>query len=144
MDTASNTYPVIVGSIKKNSHVVINNCPCKVVDLSISKTGKHGHAKAHIIALDIFTGQKHEQIKTTSKTLHVPIVDRFEYQLTDINSDDYVCLMDEKGIIREDLKLPTGELGTSIKKSFDQDLSIDVVVLSSMGHNQIMDFKIIK
>lgn len=28
----------------------------RCVEVSTSKTGKHGHAKAHIVAIDIFTG----------------------------------------------------------------------------------------
>ena len=33
------------------------NRPCKIVEMSTSKTGKHGHAKVHMVALDIFTGK---------------------------------------------------------------------------------------
>ena len=33
------------------------NRPCKIVEMSTSKTGKHGHAKVHLVALDIFTGE---------------------------------------------------------------------------------------
>jgi translation elongation factor P/translation initiation factor 5A len=32
--------------------------PCKVSDVSSSKTGKHGHAKCHFVAIDIFNGKK--------------------------------------------------------------------------------------
>ena len=34
------------------------NRPCKIVEMSTSKTGKHGHAKVHMVALDIFTGEE--------------------------------------------------------------------------------------
>ena len=27
--------------------------PCKIVDMSTSKTGKHGHAKVHLVAIDV-------------------------------------------------------------------------------------------
>ena len=47
---ASLTYPAQAGTIKKGSHVLLKGKPCKVVDVSTSKTGKHGHAKAHFDA----------------------------------------------------------------------------------------------
>lgn len=27
--------------------------PCKIVEMSTSKTGKHGHAKVHLVAIDV-------------------------------------------------------------------------------------------
>ena len=33
---------------------MIKGHACKIVDMSTSKTGKHGHAKVHMVALDIF------------------------------------------------------------------------------------------
>jgi len=39
--------------IRKNGHVVIKGRPCKIVDMSTSKTGKHGHAKVHLVAIDV-------------------------------------------------------------------------------------------
>ena len=36
--------------------LLCQNRPCKIVEMSTSKTGKHGHAKVHLVALDIFTG----------------------------------------------------------------------------------------
>jgi len=35
---------------------MLKGFPCKVVDYSTSKAGKHGHAKATIVGVDIFTG----------------------------------------------------------------------------------------
>ncbi len=46
---------------------MINGVPCKVVDLSTSKTGKHGHAKAHIVGIDPKTGRKMETIVSSSE-----------------------------------------------------------------------------
>jgi translation initiation factor 5A len=39
--------------LRKNGHVVIKGRPCKIVDMSTSKTGKHGHAKVHLVAIDV-------------------------------------------------------------------------------------------
>ena len=39
--------------------------------MSTSKTGKHGHAKCHFVALDIFTNRKMEELVPSSHTLEV-------------------------------------------------------------------------
>lgn len=68
-------------ALRKNGHVVIKGRPCKIVDMSSSKTGKHGHAKTNIVALDIFTGRKYEDMSPSTHNMDVPNVGRKEYQL---------------------------------------------------------------
>ena len=57
---ASATIPMQCSSIKKNGYAVLKGRPCKVVETSTSKTGKHGHAKVHMVGIDIFSGKKYE------------------------------------------------------------------------------------
>lgn len=71
-------------SLRKNGFVVIKNRPCKIVDMSTSKTGKHGHAKVHLIGIDIFTGKKLEELCPSTHNMDVPNVIRREYQLVNI------------------------------------------------------------
>jgi len=78
---ASQTYPMQCSALRKGGHVVIKGRPCKIVEMSTSKTGKHGHAKVHIVALDIFTGKKLEDLSPSTHNMEVPFVSRKEYQL---------------------------------------------------------------
>ena len=103
------TYPQQCSALRKNGHVVIKGRPCKIVDMSTSKTGKHGHAKVHLVATDIFTGRKYEDISPSTHNMDVPNVTRREYQLINID-DGYLNLMSNDGSSKDDVKVPEGEL----------------------------------
>lgn len=77
---ASVTYPMEGGQIRKGGYIMIKGHPCKVSDVSTSKTGKHGHAKCHFVAIDIFTGKKMEDLVPASHTTMIPFVKKEEFQ----------------------------------------------------------------
>ena len=83
---------------------MIKGQPCKVADVSTSKTGKHGHAKCNFIAYNIFNNKKLEDMIPSTHGTTVPVVTRTEYTLLDITDEDFLSLMDENGDAREDLK----------------------------------------
>merc|ERR1712118_589379 len=80
MGGAADCIPKQAGEIRKGSYAMLKGFPCKVVDYSTSKTGKHGHAKAHIIGIDIFTGKKHEDLCPTSHNMSVPKVTKKKFE----------------------------------------------------------------
>lgn len=132
-----------VGSLKKGSHVVIKGFPCKIVEISTSKTGKHGHAKANIVAVDIFTGKKYEDISPSSHNMDQPIVTRKDFQLIDIDEEGFVTVMDDKNDTRSDLRLDVDgeELHKKVKEEFEEGKDLHVTVLSALGTEKIISFK---
>jgi len=129
---ASQTFPMQCSALRKGGHVMIKSRPCKIVEMSTSKTGKHGHAKVHLVAIDIFTSKKLEDICPSTHNMDVPNVVRKDYQLVDIDGD-FLSLMDDGGDQREDIKLPEGELGDDIRTRFEGGDDLMVSVLSAMG-----------
>ena len=88
---------------------MLKGFPCKVTDYSTAKPGKHGSAKASIVGLDIFTGKKYEDSMPTSANVMIPIVNKIEYEVADIDEDDFVSLIQDDGSLKSDLKLPVND-----------------------------------
>ena len=58
----SDTYPLEAGQIKKGGALMVKGRPCVVKTVSDISNGKHGAAKHHYVAIDMFTGAKVEEI----------------------------------------------------------------------------------
>merc|ERR1712019_199887 len=139
---ASETYPQQCSALRKNGFVMIKGRPCKIVEMSTSKTGKHGHAKVHLVALDIFTGKKLEDICPSTHNMNVPNVKRTDYQLLDCSDDGYLSLMDDTGETREDLKVPDGDIGEECKNAPADGRDILCTVLSACGEEAVIATKV--
>merc|ERR1712226_179824 len=151
---ASHTYPQQAGELRKGSHVMIKGHACKVAEITTSKTGKHGHAKAHIVALDIFTEKKYEDLCPSSHNVDVPFVKRTEFQLlTADETSGEVSLLLESGETKDDLNLPTfvkiGEPTDDDKKVTSDILAaqekgddIQVIFLAACGQEKIIGVKV--
>lgn len=132
---SSHVYPMQAGNVKKGGYAMLKGCPCKVIEMTTSKAGKHGHAKATIIGVDIFTGKKCDDSCPTSHNMEIPFVKKAEYQLLDIQADGYVSLLLDNGETKEDLKLPNDdpELTDKIKEDFAAERDLLISVISAMG-----------
>ena len=74
--------------------------------MSTSKTGKHGHAKVHMVGIDIFTNKKYEDTAPTGAGALTPNVTKEELEVADIDEDDFVSVILPDGDLKTDLKLP--------------------------------------
>mmetsp|Transcript_3925 Transcript_3925/g.5097 ORF Transcript_3925/g.5097 Transcript_3925/m.5097 type:complete len:158 (+) Transcript_3925:41-514(+) len=138
---ASLTFPVQAGNVKKGDVVLLDGFPCKVVDMSTSKTGKHGHAKAHVIGLDIFEGKKHEEVCPSSHNMQGVVMKRTEYKIMDIQADQLTLMLDD-GSMKEDLDLPKdADLADKIRKAHEGGDDVSVVVITAMNREAVVSFK---
>jgi translation initiation factor 5A len=145
MSNSSLTYRVQVNSLKKGSHCLLKSHPCNVTEIIYSKTGKHGYPKSHIIGNDIFTDKKYEEIMLSMASIEVPFITHKEYDLNDVREDGYLTLYDiESKTTREDLALPKGTLGKEIRIAFEKGSQVQLSVLSAMGTEQVMRFKVLQ
>merc|ERR1712173_391450 len=128
------TYPIQCSALRKNGYAMLKGHPCKIVDMSTSKTGKHGHAKVNMTGVDIFDGKKYEDMSPSTHNMEVPNVSRIEYNLIDVTEEGYLSLMDDGGDVRDDLHCNMNpELLEEIQKKFDNGDEFNITVLSAMG-----------
>jgi len=141
---ASETIPIKAGSCKKGVHVMLKGNPCKVIDVSTSKTGKHGHAKINITGIDIFSGKKYQESSPTSHNLMQPVITKQDYQLVELDDDDFLTLLDENGSVREDLTLDSddNELTSRLKEDFKSGKEIMVTIQKCLQKEKVISYKI--
>lgn len=137
---ASATYPMQCSALRKNGHVVIKGRPCKIVEMSTSKTGKHGHAKVHLVGIDIFTGKKLEELCPSTHNMDVPNVTRTEYQFSHIE-DDFLHLISSDNQEKNDVRVPDGEIGDRIRAYEDEGTDILVTIIKAMGEEAAISVK---
>jgi translation elongation factor IF5A len=70
------SHPASCTDLHRGDYIILQERPCKIVDVTVCKTGKHGHAKYHFTGLDIFDLTKHEGIYMGDKSVTVPEVKR--------------------------------------------------------------------
>ena len=68
--------PMDVGALRVGSYIIIGNEPCKIVSYTKSKPGKHGAAKARIVAISVFDESKKTIVKPVSAQVDVPLIEK--------------------------------------------------------------------
>ncbi len=138
----------------------VQNHPCKIVEMSTSRPGKHGHAKVSLVGIDVFTQKKYEEVSPATHNVDVPSVAKKDYavspdhggeatkhhdlcisirtylrQLLYITHDGCLALYNEEEGVRSDLLLPEGALGEQIKSAVKEetDVSVPLYVLYTTG-----------
>jgi translation initiation factor 5A len=96
---------ILASSVKKGTNILIDGDPCRVVDVQISKQGKHGHSKVRISAMGIIDDKKRVTVQPGHDNLQVPIVNKKNAQILSI-SGNMANIMDSDTYETFDLEIP--------------------------------------
>ena len=81
-----------IRELKVGRYVNIDDEPCKIISIDTSKPGKHGSAKANIVATSIFTGAKKSIVGPVSTKVQVPMIDKRKGQILSITGDEALVM----------------------------------------------------
>jgi len=68
--------PVDVGSLKTGSYVMVDDEPCRIMDITKSKPGKHGSAKARVVTIGVFDSVKRSFVKPVDAKVEMPMIEK--------------------------------------------------------------------
>lgn len=118
-----------VRALKEGRYVIIDDEPCKIVSIDTSKPGKHGSAKANIVAIGIFTNSKRSLQAPVSEKVFVPLIDKRRAQVITIHGG-MAQLMDMETYQTFDMEVPEEFKAT-------MEAGKEVEYLEAMGRRMI-------
>lgn len=118
-----------VRNLRTNRYIIIDDEPCEIQDISKSKPGKHGTAKARIEAVGIFDGQKRSVSYPVDEKINVPIIDKRQGQVVSLKGD-HAQLMDLESYDTFDVEIPDQFQG-------DLEQGEEVQYLTALGRRKI-------
>ena len=68
--------PMELGALRVGSYVIVDGEPCRIVGYAKSKPGKHGSAKARIVAIGVFDEAKRTFVKPVNAQVDVPLIEK--------------------------------------------------------------------
>ncbi len=115
--------------LKEGKYVLIDDVPCRIVQIESSKPGKHGSAKMRITAIGIFDGQKKTLLSPGDADVEVPIIERSTAIIMSVSGDN-AQVMDTKTNEMYDVKIPE-----DIQSEADSGKEVDI--MEAMGRRKI-------
>jgi len=91
--------------LREGEYVLIDDIPCKVVQIESSKPGKHGAAKMRVTGIGIFEGQKKTLLTPGDANIEIPIIERKNVLIMNVNGQN-AQVMDQQSNEIYDMELP--------------------------------------
>ena len=120
-----------IRTLKVGRYIVIDDEPCKLVEYTTSKPGKHGEAKARMVAIGLFDKQKRSLVHPVKHKVHVPQVDRRKAQVL-ANMGAEIQMMD-----LETFNIPLADIPEKFHGNMES--GNEIVFLSAMGRKLVTD-----
>jgi translation initiation factor 5A len=98
------------------TNIIIDGAPYTVKKIDISKTGKHGHAKARIEAVGIINGQKKVFVIPGHDKLEVPMVEKKKGQILS-KGNKTVSIMDLESFETIEIPCPDEEVFNELEEN---------------------------
>jgi|SRR3989338_5457066 len=102
---------VTVGTLKKGDTIIIDDAPCKISDVSISRPGKHGHAKVNLTATGILDDKKRNIVMPGHDRVEAPIIEKKTAQILSV-SGKVANVMDIESFETFEMEIPEELLAT--------------------------------
>lgn len=124
-----------LGDLRVGSYLIIDGEPCRVVEISKAKTGKHGSAKAHVVAISIVSGVKKTLVAPVDTRVEVPIIDKRIGQVLAV-SDKSIQIMDMESFETFEAEPPKDE---DLAKRIEPGKEVEYWVI--MGRRIVMNVR---
>lgn len=91
--------------LKVGKYVLIEDFPCRVVNIQTSAPGKHGHAKMRVEAIGVFDDVKRIMMKPSDGSIEIPIIERKTGQITTVVGKN-ATIMDMESFENFEIEIP--------------------------------------
>lgn len=95
----------VAKELKIGKYVLIDDVPCRVVEIESSKPGKHGAAKMRITGIGVFEGQKKTLLSPGDAEVECPIIERKNVQIMSVSGKS-AQVMDQQSYEIYDMEIP--------------------------------------
>jgi len=122
-----------IKNLQVGKFVVIDDEPCKVLNVTTSVPGKHGGAKARLEVVGIFDNRRRSIVKPADTEIEIPIVEKKVGQVVAI-AGDTAQIMDMESYETFDSKIPEELKGKLMQGG-------EVIYWILMGRKMLMQVK---
>lgn len=132
-----------VKEIKKGAVVMLRegNLPCKITDLTKSKTGKHGTKKYHVFGKHVLTGKTYDDIFYTGESVIYPREKKENYRVLCCDEWGKLTLqhMQQSSKTRDDIVVDVEQgIGETIYEQYLEGEPIGVCVYKILGFEVVV------